>query len=440
MIITKMALPRRTFLRGIGATLALPFLDAMVPALSALAKTAGTPAMRLGFFYVANGVTMDAWHPRGEGTSFEISPILTPLAPFRDQMIVVKGLANIAAEGTTGVHSRCHTAWLNGTTPKKTEGADIQAGTTIDQHAARKLGQDTLLDSLEMCLEPRGFVGACDNGYSCAYGNTFSWRTPTTPMPMEDNPRVVFERLFGAAGSPAQRAAQIRTDRSILDAVTADIAQLQRTLGPADRATVGGYLDAVRQVETRLQKAERVRDVTIERPIGGIPDSDDEHARLMLDLQFLAYQADITRVSSLQISRESSSRTYPQIGVPNAHHEVSHHQNRPERLALNAKINTYQCSLFAHLVEKMRSTPDGDGTLLDHAILVYGAGMGDGNAHAPRDLPIVVMGGGCGQLRSGRLLKAPVDTPMMNLGLTLLDKVGVELESLGDSTGRLADL
>jgi hypothetical protein len=287
-------------------------------------------------------------------------------------------------------------------------------------------------------------VGNCDNGYSCVYQNTFSWRSPTTPLPMETNPRVVFERLFGDGGSASARLANLQTDRSILDWVYEDAIRLQKKLGVSDQNTVSGYLEAIRDVERRIQNAEKRlgQDAAvpiIEKPMG-IPDSDDEHTKLMFDLQFLAYQGDVTRVVSFQIGREQSARTYPQIGVPNGHHEISHHQNNPERMALNTKINTHHVRLFSGLVEKMRQTPDGDGTLLDHAILLYGGGMGDGDFHNPHDLPVVLVGSGNGQLKGGRLLKVPVDTPMMNLGLSLLEKVGVELPKIGDSTGRLADL
>jgi hypothetical protein len=439
MMITKVSLPRRTFLRGVGATLALPFLDAMIPALSASAK----PIMRLGFFYIPNGASMNFWRPTGVGTEMEISPTLTPLAPFRDQMTVITRLANHQAEIGNGgaAHTRCQSLFLSGIRPKETEGADIEAGKTIDQYAADKLGVETPLRSLELALDLDYLTGNCDFGYSCAYVNTFSWRSPTQPLPMENNPRVVFERLFGDGGVATDRVARIRGKRSILDMVTDDMARLQRKLGPGDHATVTDYLDAVRDIEQRLQK---VMARQMDSPVGdqpvGIPESNLEHAKLMMDLQLMAYQSDMTRVVAFQIAREKSSRTYPEIGVPQAHHDISHHGGDPARVAGNAKINTYQVGLFAHLVERMRATPDGDGTLLDHSMLLYGGGMGDGDLHSPHDLPIVLMGGGCGQLKGGRHIQAKLDTPLMNLGLSLLDKVGVELDSLGDSTGRLADL
>ena len=442
MFITRMSLPRRTFLRGMGATIALPLLDSMVPALSALAKTAAAPAPRVAFFYASNGMYMPHWVPTGTGTTFEMSKILAPLAPFRDRMVVVSGLDNaLANSGGSGQHTRAQAVFLTGVMPKRTEGADIQAGTSVDQHAAKAMGAETPLTSLELALEPSS-AGNCDNGYSCAYVNTFSWRTPTTPMPMENNPRVVFERLFGDAGSASARAVQMRRDRSILDSVTADMARLEKRLAPADRTTVTDYLEAVREVERRIQAAEKqsgASPVALDQPLG-VPDSFDEHARLMIELQFLAYRADITRVVSFQLSREQSARTYPWIGVAEAHHDVSHHNNSPERIAQNDKINTYHLSLAAGLVEKMSATPDGDGSLLDHSMIVYGSGFGDGSLHMPRNLPIVVVGGGCGRLRGGRHIAAPDGTPFMNLGLALLEKVGAHVDRIGDSTGPLAEL
>ena len=446
MIVTKKALPRRTFLRGMGVTMALPLLDAMVPALSALAKTPANAKLRLGFFYVANGVTMPHWRPRGEGPRLELSPILGPLEPIKDQVIVVSGLANSAAnvkEVSGGPHTRCQAAWLTGAAPKRTEAADIELGVSLDQFAARELGKETALPSLELAVEPNYVVGNCDNGYSCVYQNTFSWKTPTTPLPMENNPRVVFERMFGDGSSPEARRLQMRRGRSILDWVAADMNRLVRTLGPGDRAVVTEYLDAVREVEGRIQMAEQrgasSLESTVARPLG-VPTSDDEHFKLMIDLLYLAYRAETTRVVTYQLSREQSQRTYPFIGVANGHHEISHHMDQPDRMELNTKINTYHVSLLARLAERMRATPDGDGTLLDHAMLLYGAGMGDGDVHSPHDLPILVAGGGCGTLKGGRHIKAVYDTPLMNLGLSMLDKAGISAERFGDSTGTLSDL
>ena len=387
MIITKRSLPRRTFLRGVGATLSLPLLDAMVPALSALSQTPAQPRMRMGFLYVPNGIQMENFRPAGDGAGFEMTPILRPLEPYRDQTVVLGGLANALANPLdvgSGTHARASAVWLNGVRPKRTEGADIRAGTTIDQFAARSLGDETPLRSLELALEPNFIVGNCEGGYSCVYVNTFSWRTPTMPLPMETNPHAVFERLFGQGGDPAARLAQMRKDRSLLDAVTADMRRLQRALGPHDRATVDGYLDAVRDVERRLQKTLQRADASpapaMEAPLG-IPDSFAEHARLMFDLQLLAYQADITRVITFQIGRELSTRSYAELGVLESHHDISHHQSDPERMAKNTKINQFHMGLFAEFVEKLRATPDGDGSLLDHSMLLYGGGLGDGHRH-----------------------------------------------------------
>jgi hypothetical protein len=446
MIVKKMSLPRRTFLRGLGATVSLPLLEAMVPAFTAIAQTAAKPVQRVAFFYVPNGIQLINWHPSTEGPGFEVTPILSPLASVRDQMVVVSGLANSQADALdigSGSHARAAGTWLNGVRPKRTEGADIQAGTTVDQYAARVLGKDTPLSSLQLALEPSFVVGNCEGGYSCTYVNTMSWQTPTLPLPMETNPHAVFERLFGDGSGGAARLAEMRANRSILDAMKEDMVRLQRALGSRDRSTVDEYLGAVRDVEQRLQKTASRTDPSsqpsIEAPLG-IPDSFDEHAKLLLDLQLLAFQADITRVVTFQIARELSTRSYPEVGVPEAHHDISHYANNPEKMAKNTKINTYHVGLFAHLVEKMKATPDGDGSLLDHSMMLYGSGMGDGNLHRHHDLPLVVVGGGCGQLQGGRHLRFANDTPMMNLGLSLLDKIGVELESVGDSTGRLTGI
>jgi hypothetical protein len=447
MIITKMALPRRTFLRGMGVTLALPFLDAMVPSLSAMSKAAAKPTPRLGFFYVPNGCIMESWLPKGEGTAFELSPTLAALASYRDQLIVLDGLASHeASKGTgAGLHAKAQTAFLSGVFLKETEGADFLAGTTIDQFAADKLSGDTPLRSLELGTEPGFLASVCEQGISCVYQNTMAWRNPTTPLPVENNPRVVFERLFGEGGTASQRLVQAKKDKSILDWVNDDVTSLQKQLGAADRVTVDEYLSALRDVEQRIQQQEKQSDnspfaTAVGTPPIGIPESQDDHTKLLLDLQFLAYQADITRVVTYMVRREESQATYPQIGVPDAHHWCSHHGGNPEKIAMVAKINAHHVSLFSHLVERMKKTPDGDGTLLDHAIFMYGAGFGDGNVHSPELLPIIVVGGGCGTLKGGRLLKYPERTPLMNLGVTLLEKVGVPMEKVGDSTGHLTDL
>ena len=443
MHIKKLSLPRRTFLRGVGATLALPLLDAMVPALSALGKTAAAPPTRLGFVFVPNGLILREFLPNSEGRGFDLPRILAPLAPYKDQLTIVSGLANAAGDAldaSSGPHSRGSGTWLNGMRPKRTEGADIQAGKTVDQYAAEVLGKETPLPSLELALEPNFMTGNCEGGYSCAYINTLSWRTATLPLPMETNPRVVFERLFGEPGGPESRRTQLALDRSILDSVSADLDRLHKQIAPNDRRTVDEYLDAVRDVEHRIQQTERRAsespELEMEAPFG-IPPLFEDHARLMFDLLLLAYQADITRVSTFQIARELSHRAYTELGVSEAHHDISHHGNRAEAMEKNTRINEFHMGLFAHLVEKMANTPDGDGTLLDHVIMLYGASFGDGNLHVPHNLPVALVGGGSGTLETGRHVKVTFDTPFMNLGLSLLEKVGVDVEGIGDSTGQI---
>jgi len=444
MFISKMALPRRTFLRGIGVTIALPLLDAMIPAFSVLAKSPAHPVKRLGFIYTPNGATMSAWTPAGEGPALtELSPTLSPLAPFRDQVIVPTGLSQKMAESMgdgNGEHSRGQTVWLSGVHPKRTEGADVESGITVDQIAAQALGKDTPLLSIEMALEQNYLVGNCDNGYSCVYWNTISWRTPTTPLPMEVNPRVVFERMFGDGGSPQQRLEQIREDRSILDSVKDAITGLQGRLGAGDRTRVAEYLDAMREIERRIQVAEKQSGESPialpDRPVGA-PESYDEHAKLMMDLAVVAFQADITRVFTLLLGREQTNRPYPFIGVPEAHHSISHHQNDPIKLAKAAKINAYHIDLLARFAGKLRDVKDGDGTLLDHSMILQGGGLSNSDQHSHIDLPLVLVGGGAGQLKGGRHLRFPKDTPMNNLHMSLLEKVGVPVEKFGDSTGSM---
>jgi Protein of unknown function (DUF1552) len=439
MFITKMALPRRTFLRGVGATIALPLLDAMRPAMTALAKT--PPVKRLGFVYTPNGATMSAWTPTTEGPALtELSPTLAPLSAVRDQVVVPTGLSQKQAESLgdgNGEHSRGQTVWLSGVHPKRTEGADVQAGITVDQIAAQALGKDTPLLSIEMALEQNYLVGNCDNGYSCVYWNTISWRTPTTPLPMEVNPRIVFERLFGDGGSRERRLGQMKEDQSILDSVRDAVVSLQNRLGANDRTKVAEYLDSMREIERRIQVAERQsRDSVIDlpdRPVGA-PENYDEHAKLMFDLAAVAFQADITRVFTLLLGREQTNRPYPFIGVPEAHHSISHHQNDPIKLAKCAKVNTYHIALLARFAEKLRSVPDGDGTLLDHSMVLQGSGLSNSDQHSHIDLPLVLVGGGAGSLKGGRHLRFPKDTPMNNLHLALLEKVGVDVDRFGDST------
>ena len=447
MIVTKQALPRRTVLRGIGATVALPFLDAMAPALTASAKTAANPIPRLGFVYAPNGMFLSNFHPAGAGgRDYPITPILRPLEAFRDQLVVVSGLSNngvVSPNEGGGVHTRAHGGWLSGVLPKRTEGADIEAGKTIDQYAADRLGADTSLRSLQLTTDSNFTVGNCENGYSCTYQNSTSWRTATTPLPHERDPRVVFQRLFGDGGSVEARLLQMQTDRSILDSVTESIGRLERRLGLRDRTAVEEYLDAVREIERRIQRTEESNATTPLPPVAqpdGVPEAYEEHITLLFDLLVLAYQADVTRVSCTQMARELSGRTYPNIGVPEAHHSVSHHQLDPHNIEQYTKINTHQMSLFAGFVKKLSETADGDGTLLDHTIMLYGTGMGDGDHHTPYDLPVALVGGGCGQLAGGRHMKYELNTPFMNLGVTLLDKVGVHVDRISDSSGRLTDL
>lgn len=443
MFITRIRLPRRTFLRGMGVTLALPLLDAMTPARTLLAHTAAAPGTRLGFVYVPHGAVMTRWTPVTEGTGFEFSDILKPLEPFRNSLNVVSGLGHAAAD-TTAVHSLSPTTWLSGVRPKPTQGVDAFAGVTADQIAARAIGQDSILPSLELATEDHsGLIGACDRDYGCIYMNTLSWRTPTTPLPMEINPRKVFERLFGQGGTAADRLRRIEEDRSILDAIAGDAAALQRRLGAQDRGTLTDYLENVREIERRIQQAEQQQgavDLKLPAVPAGIPFVFEEHIKLMYDLLALAYQANVTRVATFMVAREVSNRTYPQVGVPDGHHAISHHQNRAEKLEKNVRIQTYHAGLFKYFLEKLRSTPDGDGSLLDHSVILYGSNMSNSNAHDHFPLPNLVVGGASGRLTGGRHLKYPDRTPMTNLLLSVLEKTGVREEQLGDSTGMFSNL
>ncbi|MGE3512326.1 MAG: DUF1552 domain-containing protein [Vicinamibacterales bacterium] len=441
MFVTKMALPRRTILRGLGVTLALPWLDAMVPAFSTTARAAGVPR-RLGFVYVPNGASMGHWQPQGEGALTELSPSLLPLSPFQSQVIVPIGLSQKQAESFgdgNGEHSRAGTVWLSGVHPKHTEGADVRNGPTADQIAAEELGKDTALKSLEMAMEQTFLIGNCDNGYSCVYTNSISWRTATNPNPMETNPRIVFQRLFGDGGSAADRLAQVREDRSILDWVTADLAKLQHRLGASDRHTVSDYVDSVRELERRIQVAERQH---AESPLAlparpvGVPESYDEHAKMMFDLTALAFQADITRVFVFTLGKEQTNRAYPELGVIDAHHAISHHQKDPAKLEKAHKINTYHVSLTAYFLEKLRGIQEGDGSLLDHSLVLHGGGISDADQHSHIDLPLVLVGG-AGGVKGGRVLRHSVDTPMNNLLVAMLDRVGVRADTFGDATGSL---
>jgi hypothetical protein len=441
MIVTRKSLERRTFLRGIGVTLALPFLDAMVPAFSNAAASA--PLRRLGFYYIPNGAIMDHWTPAADGAAFEMTPILEPLSAHRDQLTILTGLGHRNADNYgdgNGDHSRATPTWLSGMHPKRTEGADVQAGTTADQVAAKELGKYTQLASLEMGMDANYLVGNCENGYSCVYMNTISWRTPTTPNPVENNPRVIFERMFGDGGTTDQRLTQMRRDRSIIDSAASEIASLQKTLGPGDRSRVSEYVDAVRELERRIQRSEeqsaKIAVPLPDRP-AGIPENYEEHLQMMFDLQTLAWQGDITRVISFMMGRELSQRVYPVIGVTDAHHGLTHHQGNQEKIAKVIKINTYHMKMFALFLDKLKKTPDGEGSLLDHSMILYGGGISDGNLHNHSPLPALLAGGGSGQLNGGRHLRYPDHTPMSNLLLALLDKSGVRVDQFGDSTGNL---
>ena len=450
MIITKRHLPRRTFLRGLGTAVALPLLDGMVPALTAVRLTAARPVRRLGIVYVPNGIFMDQWTPTADGRMFELPATMEPFAPYREQMVVVSGLSNKLGDAWPGEgagdHARAAGAYLTGVHPKKTEGADIRAGVSMDQIAARVLGTETQLASLELSLESREAVGSCDPGYSCAYANTLSWSTPTTPLPMENNPRVVFERLFGGNEStdPEAWRARREEDRSILDAVGDKIARLQRDLGRRDQRKLEEYLEAIRDAERRIQMAEAQseRELPVVEQPAGVPSTFEAHAKVMFDLQVLAYQADLTRVITFMVGHETSQRAYPEIGVPDAHHPLSHHGGNTEKIEKLIKVNQYHARMFAYYLDKLRATQDGDGSLLDQATIIYGSGMSDGNGHNHHNLPTLLVGGSAGSLTGGRHVRYPVEaqTPVTNLFLNVLDKVGVPIETFGDSTGRLEPL
>src|SRR5690349_13302681 len=443
MFITKKSLPRRTFLRGMGATLALPLLDSMIPARTLLAQTAAKPLPRLGFVYVPHGAIMDKWTPASVGAGFDYTPILKPLEPFRDYVNVVSGLGHKAAD-TTAVHSLSPTTWLSGVRPKATQGVDAFAGVTADQIAAQSIGQDNPLPSMELATEDHsGLIGSCDRDYGCIYMNTLSWRTPETPLPMEINPRKVFERMFGSGGSAQERLARLEEDRSILDVLRGEASSLQAQLGNSDRQTLTQYLDNVREIERRIQRAESSQgdeDLTLPTRPSGVPFDYQEHIKIMFELMALAYQANITRVITFMVSREVSNRTYPQVGVTDGHHAISHHQNRAEKMEKNVRIQTFNINQFKGFLDKLKQTPDGDGSLLDHSVILYGSNMSNSNAHDHFPLPNLVVGGAAGRMKGGRHLRYADHTPMTNLLVTMLDKVGVRQESLGDSTGTLANL
>jgi len=440
MMITKKALPRRTFLRGMGASLALPLLDAMVPSMTALARTPAEPVRRLGFVYMPMGCDVTRWTPSGQGRLTELSSTLQSLGSVMDQLTVITNLE--LKNAYPGTHATSNAAFLSAATAKWTESTDYHLGTTVDQVAAQQIGQQTLLPSLELAMDLLQTVGQCDNGYACVYQNNLSWSSPTTPLPAEAHPRIVFERLFGEGGSAADRHAALRRRASLLDWVRDDVARLAKKLGPADRTRVGQYLDTVREVERRIQKAETETDdrlTDLDLPVG-VPASYADHARLMFDLQVLALQGDVTRVITFQLARETSTRTYNEIGVSDPHHPLTHHGNDPEKIARMAKINAFHVSLFAYFLEKLKSTPEGDGSLLDHSLYLYGSGMGNPNVHDHVNLPILVAGGGAGRLKGARHIKYAEPTPLANLHLTLLEKVGVRLDAFADSKGKVEEL
>jgi len=436
MFLAKKSVSRRAVLHGIGTMVALPLLDAMIPALTPWARAAAKPRTRFGAIYFPNGAIMQEFTPQSAGSGFELPSILKPLEPFRDSLVVVTNLTRSHPGSQVGDHAVSAAGFLTGVWPKRTEAEDVLANTTIDQVVAAQIGQDTPLPSLELATEDfTGYVGGCSPGFSCAYLNTISWRMPATPLPMETNPRAVFERLFGEPGSAAQRLACIHKERSILDSVSAEAGELARALGQRDRARLSDYLDNIREIERRIQQTEARNGASADTPEAplGVPDSFEEHVGLMFDLVAAAWQADVTRVFTFMMSRELSQRTYPNIGVTEQHHSVSHHQNNPEKMATVVKINTYYVRLYAAFLAQLESLPDGDGSLLDHALLIYGAGMADSNVHATDPLPLVAIGGGVGQ--GHRHVQLPTRTPVGNLWMNIAARYGRPMERFGDSTG-----
>ncbi len=438
MIVLKKSVSRREMLRGFGAAVALPLLDSMVPAFSARAATT-TPLNRFGVVYVPNGMIMENYLPSKEGQDYEITPTLSALQPFRQHFQILSGLTCVPTPGRPGgAHAKASTRFLTDISPPTSE-TWLDAGISLDQILAQELGKQTQIASLELGIESGETAGTCDTGYACPYTNTLSWTGPGSPLPTQNDPRLVFERLFSDTRStnPKERAARTREQKSLLDSVNAEAARLGRTLPAADRTKLSEYLDAVRGVERRIQIAEQQnRELPeVERP-AGIPASWEDHLKLMFDLMVLAYQSDMTRVITIMLGHEQSGMTYPQIGVPDAHHPISHHQREPEKVAKTAKINAYHVKMFAYLLDKLRTTRDGDGTLMDHVTMIYGAGIADSNAHATVNIPFVLAGGGVGNLKGGPHTHLK-DVPLANLHLTLMDQFGVKRESIGDSTGRV---
>lgn len=442
MIVTKKALSRRTLLKGAGATFALPLLNAMVPAMTAQAKTVANPQTlrRLGFVYMPMGCDITRWTPASDKTLDTLSPILQSLEPVKDH---VTAITNMELQNAyPGTHATSNAAFLSAAKAKMTESTDYYLGTTVDQIAAQNIGGETQLPSLELAMDLLQTVGQCDNGYACVYHNNLSWSSPTTPLPAEAHPRIVFERLFGEGGNIAERKAALRKRASLLDYVTEDISRLQNKLGPEDQSKVSQYLDSIREVERRIQKAEADAEDNplpdLERPMG-VPASYEEHAKLMFDLQILAMQGDITRVITFQLARETSSRTYPEVGVSDPHHALTHHGNDEDKIARMAKINGFHVSLFSHFLQRMKETPEGNGSLLDNSLYLYGSGMGNPNVHDHINLPILVAGGAAGNMRGNRHIQYEKTAPLANLHLTLLDKVGVKLDSFADSQGKVQE-
>ncbi len=441
MFLTKKALHRRTFLKGAQAALALPLLDAMIPASTAWAQTAAKPVPRLGFVFIPMGCDASRWTPAGEGKLDQLSPILAPLKPVKDQVTVITNTRLLNAY--PGTHDTSNAGFLSAASSKHTESSDYFLGTTVDQVAAKQMGRQTQLASLQLAMDLNPLSGVCNNGYACVYTDCLSWSSPTTPLPSEAHPRVVFERLFGEGGSAATRQAALQARASLLDSFTGDIAKLKQRVGAPDRVRLDQYLESVRQVEREIERAEQAvndgKTPDLDRPVG-VPAAFADHAKLMFDLQILAFQADITRVVTFQLTREQSNRTYPEIGVADPHHPTSHHGNDPEKVAKIAKINTYHVSLFSEFLQRMKATPDGDGSLLDHSVYMYGSGMGNPSLHDHENLPILVAGGAGTGLKGGRHIRYEKGTNLANLHLTLLDRVGIHLDSFVDSTGKIEDL
>jgi uncharacterized protein DUF1552 len=441
MFVTRKHISRRAVLRGVGAGLALPLLEAMVPAATALAATAAVPRRRFGAVYIPNGAVMAQWIPKTAGADFEFTPIMKPLEPFRPSLTVVSNLCRAGGD-VAGDHAASSAGWLSGAVAKRTEAEDVRVGRTVDQIIAQRIGQDTPFPSMELATEDfTGYVGGCVPGYSCAYMNTISWTSATTPQPMEINPRVVFERMFGRAGTPAQRVARMRNDRSILDSITAETTRLRRELGESDQARLGEYLDNVREIERRIQRTEARNgaDVTsIDAPVG-VPESYEEHVGLMFDLLSVACQADLTRVFTFMMARELSNRTYTNLDLSEPHHSISHHGNDPAKVAAHTKINIYHVGLFAKFLEKLQSTPDGDGSLLDHSTIFYGGGMGEGNGHSPYPMSVIAVSGGTGpeRFKGNRHVIAADRTPIADYWLTVANRFGCEIDSLGESKGHV---